>query len=256
MLLKTFEWGNPDGPTLVCIHGVGGSHAMFRKIVEERWGKIFRVITFDLRGHGESVWDPPWNNATYVADIIDTIDHLRIDEADWVGVSFGGRLLLQVLAYHPERVRRACALEPVIQASPELCRRRALEELKGGEWDSLEDFFASRGAAAGDADPEEYLQEYAAEFERLPDGRVRRNTFQPAIVSIFSEQAAPSPPPETITKPTMILYAPAFGLVTPEQRAAYEPYVERFVEVPGSHAVFVTAFDETATAVEEFLTAD
>lgn len=253
MLLKTYEWGDPAAFPLVCIHGVGGHGGNFEHVAEDWWAKHFRVITFDLRGHGHSGWEPPWTHATFVADIIETIDALGLDQPDWVGVSFGGRLLLELIARHPNRVRRAAALEPVIQIAPELAMHRAQQELTGDVWDSLEAFVASRENTGDDIDVKRYAADIADHFEPLPDGRVRRRTCQPAIVSIFSEFAAPAPPPETITMPTMILYAPAFGLVTPEQRATYEPHVTEVVEVPGMHAVLTSAYEVTAGAVERFM---
>jgi lipase len=254
MILETVEWGDPAGRPLLCIHGVGGSHSMFTRVAQERWCRHFRVIALDLRGHGSSSWEPPWTHATYVADLVETLDHLGLESADWVGVSFGGRLLLQLVAAHPERVRRAVVLEPVIEASPALASRRAHEELVGGTWDSLDDYLATRWTT-GDIDEERYVESYTGHFETLPDGRVRRRTCQSALVSIFSEMAVRAARPEQITRPTLLLYAPAFGLVTPEQRAAFEPYVSRVVEVPGQHAVLVSAYEETAAAVEEFFDA-
>jgi lipase len=252
MLLKSYEWGDASAPPLVCIHGVGGHHGNFEHVAQDRWGERFRVIAFDLRGHGASSWLPPWTHATYVADIVETVDALGLEQPNWVGVSFGGRLLLELIARHPERVRRAAALEPVIQISPELALHRAQQELTGDVWDSIEAFVASR-ENTGDIDVERYAADLRDHFETLPDGRVKRRTCQPAIVSIFSEFAAPAPPPETITTPTMVLYAPAFGLVTPEQRAAYEPHLAEVVEVPGMHAVLTSAYEQTASAVERFL---
>jgi lipase len=254
MRLHVQEWGEPAAPPLVCIHGVGGSHAMFERVAAERWSRHFRVIAFDLRGHGDSSWEPPWTHATHVQDIVDTIDALGLEAPDWVGVSFGGRLLLQLLAAHPERVRRAAVLEPVIQVGPELAGRRAGEELSGGVWDSLEAYLDTRWNT-GDVDPEEYAASYAGHFETLADGTVQRRTCQSALVCVFSEMTLPAAAPEDVTRPTLLLYAPAFGLVTPEQRAAFEPVVSRVVEVPGQHAVLVSAFDETASAVEDFLRA-
>src|SRR5262249_25976360 len=163
----------------------------------------------------------------------------------WVGVSFGGRLLLQLIARHPDRIRRAAVLEPVIEITPQLAMHRATQELTGDVWDSIEAFVASRENTGDDIDAERYAADLAGHFETLPDGRVRRRTCQPAIVAIFSEFAAPAPRPETITVPTMILYAPAFGLVTPAQRAAYEPYLAEVVEVPGMHAVLTSAYEQT-----------
>jgi hypothetical protein len=83
--------------------------------------------------------------------------------------------------------------------------------------------------------------------ERLPDRRVRRRTSQPAVVSIYGELATEPPPPPTA--PTLLLYAPDYGLVREEHVAQYE----HVVTVPGMHMVMWAAFGEVATAVERFL---
>lgn len=254
MKLVVSEWGNPDGPPVVCIHGVGGNRGNFQRVAEERWGQHFRIIAPDLRGHGDSGYEPPWTHATYVDDIIETLDDLGIGRAHFVGHSFGGRLVLELMARYGDRVDRAAVTEPVIQITPELAMHRAEQERVGGTWDSLEAFVASR-ENTGDVRPEDYLADLEGHFETLEDGRVRRRTNQAAIVAIFSEFAASAPAPsaESIPVPTLLLYSPAFGLVTPEQRAAYEPFVAEVVEVPGMHAVFTTAYEETSTAIEKFL---
>lgn len=254
MVLRSYEWGDPAAPPLVCIHGVGSYGGSWRHVAEDRWSEHFRVIAFDLRGHHDSGWEPPWTNATYVADLVESIDALGIEQPDWVGLSFGGRLLLEMAVTNPGRIRRAALLEPVIQIPPELALHRAQQELTGDVFDSVEAFFASRENLGDIEIDAAQLAEAGEQFEPLPDGRVKRRTCQPAVVSIFSEFAAPSPSPETIAVvPTMLLYAPAFGLVTPEQRTSYEPYVSEVVEVPGLHAVLTTAYEETAGAVERFL---
>ena len=94
-------------------------------------------------------------------------------------------------------------------------------------------------------------------FEPQQDGRLRRRTSQPAVVSIYGEIVAPPPPPETLRGiPTLLLYAPAFGLVREEQIAAYRDALGDGLEVlavPGMHMVMWDAFDETAAAVDAFL---
>ena len=82
---------------------------------------------------------------------------------------------------------------------------------------------------------------------------------QPAVVSIYGEIASPPPPPETLQSPTLLLYAPDYGLVRPQQIEAYRATLGdrlQVVEVPGMHMVMWDAFEETATAVEQFLAAD
>jgi pimeloyl-ACP methyl ester carboxylesterase len=48
------EWGNPNGPELVFIHGQGQSHLSWEKQYEGSLAKDFRILTYDLRGHGDS----------------------------------------------------------------------------------------------------------------------------------------------------------------------------------------------------------
>jgi pimeloyl-ACP methyl ester carboxylesterase len=72
------------------------------------------------------------------------------------------------------------------------------------------------------------------------------------VQSIYRELASDPPPPETLTVPTLLVYAPAYGLVREEQLAAYSGRVEALA-VPGMHMVMWDAFDEVADAVERFL---
>jgi len=88
--------------------------------------------------------------------------------------------------------------------------------------------------------------------ERLPDGRLRRRTSQAAVISIYGELASDPPLPETLRAPTLLIHAPAYGIVRDEQLAAYANRVEA-VAVPGEHVVMWDAFDEVADTVERFL---
>ena len=73
------------------------------------------------------------------------------------------------------------------------------------------------------------------------------------MVSIYGEIASEPPPPETLRAPTLLVYAPAYGLVRDEQLEAYAGRVE-VQAVPGMHMVMWDAYDDVATAVERFLT--
>ena len=55
--------------------------------------------------------------------------------------------------------------------------------------------------------------------------------------------------------PALLLYAPEYGLVRPEHVDAYGRRAQ-VVTVPGMHMVMWAAFDETAAAVEQFLSED
>src|SRR5205823_5585797 len=89
---------------------------------------------------------PPWTFETHVADLIETIDSLDLAQPDWVGHSFGGRLLLELAARHPDRMRRAALLDPAIHLLPHVAEWAASTELEPPEWASVEAWLAARGS--------------------------------------------------------------------------------------------------------------
>jgi lipase len=251
VILHTHEWGDPSRPPLLCLHGVTAHGERYRRLALERWAARFRVVAPDLRGHGRSGYEPPWNFETHIADLVDTIDSLEIEQADWVGHSFGGRLLLELANARPERIRRLVLLDPAIQILPHIALSVAEGERRDAVYDSPEEYLERRGD--GPATPRELVLEDAElACERLPDGRLRRRTSQAAVVSIYGELASDPPAPETLRAPTLLIHAPAYGLVREEQLAAYAGRVET-IAVPGMHVVMWDAFDEVADAVERFL---
>ncbi len=250
------EWGDPDGPPLVCLHGVTGHGERFRRLAEERWTGC-RVIAPDLRGHGRSGWEPPWTIPTHLDDLVETTDALGLERGDWIGHSWGGRLVLELAAAYPERVGRAVLLDPAIQPLPGPSRHLAEVELDGGTIASVEEYVQQRLAASPRTSRADAERDAEQHFEPQPDGRLRRRSCQPAVVSVYGELVTPPPPPETLAGiPTLLLYAPDFGLVREEQIAAYRGAVGDNLEVlavPGMHMVMWDAFEETAAAVERFL---
>jgi lipase len=251
MQLHVYEWGDPDAPPVVCLHGVTAHGERFMQLAEERWAAHFRVIAPDLRGHGRSGWEPPWDFGTHVADLIETIDDLGLERPDWVGHSFGGRLVLELAARHPERIRRAVLLDPAIDILPDVAEFMAYVESHEQVFDSAAAYVESRHDA-GEIDVARALADIPLYHDVLPDGRIKRRTLQDAVISIYRELATPSPVPDTLTVPTLLLYAPEYGLVREEHLQAYAGRVD-VVTVPGLHMVMWSAFDETADAVERFL---
>jgi lipase len=230
---------------------VTGHGERYNRLAEERWASRVRIVAPDLRGHGRSEHEAPWTFGTHVADLLETVDALGVGQADWVGHSFGGRLVLELAAREPERIRRAVLLDPAIQVLPHVAAFAADVERREPVYDSAEAY-----ADAREDDPPRHFVLGDAELhcDVLPDGRLRRRTYQPAMVSIYGELASDPPPPETLTMPTLLIHAPAYGLVREEQLEAYAPHVAETLAVPGRHMVMWEAFEEVADAVERFLT--
>jgi lipase len=256
MLLQLHEWGDPGAPPVVCVYGVNAHGRRFRKLAEERLARRFRVLAPDLRGHGGSDWEPPWTIATHVHDLLETLDAAGVRDADWIGHSFGGRLVLELAARQAERIRRAVLLDPAIQLLPHVGFDFAERERTDRAYDSPGQAIEER-LASGVPTPRSYLEEENREhLVHHRDGKFRFRYCQAAVVSMYGELCTPPPAPETLRMPALIVHAGQFGLVREDQLEEYERALGghiHVVEVPGGHIVYWDAFEETANAVAAFL---
>jgi lipase len=256
MELNLHEWGDPEAPVVVCLHGVNAHGRRFRKLAEERLADRFRVLAPDLRGHGNSGWEPPWTIATHTHDVLETLDAAGVHRARWVGHSLGGRLILELAALAPERISRAALLDPAIQLLPHVSYDFAELERAELTFESPEEAIRAR-LDGGSLAPRELLEEEMAEhLVRSADGRFRFRYCQAAVVSLYGELCTPPPAPETLRTPTLLLHSGEFGLVREEQIEAYRAALGKLLElaeVTGGHIVYWDAFTETADAVDRFL---
>jgi lipase len=256
MLLNLHEWGDREAPPLVCLHGISAHGRRYRRLAEERLARHFRVLAPDLRGHGRSGWDPPWNLATHLADVIETIDAAGVERAPWVGHSFGGRLVLELSSREPERVERAVLLDPAIQLLPHVGLDFAQAAGRDESFGSADEAIAAR-LASGAPTPREFLEEEAREhLEPAPDGRLHWRYCRAAVVTGYGELCTEPPPPTVLPDPSLLIHASQFGLVREDQLEEYGRVIRDRLEiaaVPGGHIVYWDAYEETADALERFL---
>jgi pimeloyl-ACP methyl ester carboxylesterase len=95
-----------QGPVILLIHMVGGSHTVWNGIVRPL-AEEFRVLAPDLRGHGRTAAPPgsSYSFAELEGDLIALLDAKSIDSAYVVGLSGGALLALRLALDHPQRVR-------------------------------------------------------------------------------------------------------------------------------------------------------
>ena len=106
-----------EGPDLVMVHGLTGNLAVWHlRIVPELLDR-FRVLTYDLRGHGLSDTPPTGYSPDAMAeDLLGLLDALEIERPLIAGHSFGADVALYHSLNHPDRVAEVIAIEAALPA--------------------------------------------------------------------------------------------------------------------------------------------
>ena len=252
MRLHVHEWGEPSGAPVICLHGLTGDGGRFRRLARSLPER--RVLALDLRGHGRSAAEPPWDTATHAADVLETVAALGIERADWIGFSFGGRIAAAVAATTQPAVERLCLLDPALRLPAGQALERALLEFEDVSYGSVEEAIQSElDSGVLFHTPRDILEEFVPEtLERRPDGRWVPNHSRPMAVVAWSEIARAAPEPARV--PTLLLRAESSWLPVDvgRYRAALRELLTEEV-VPGGHSVLWDALEPTTAAVSAFL---
>ncbi|HUA07442.1 MAG TPA: alpha/beta hydrolase [Solirubrobacteraceae bacterium] len=92
--LRASEWGRPDGPPVLFVHGWSQCEMCWDAQVRSPLAERFRMVTFDNRGHGMS--DKPLDSGCYADerlwadDLAAVIEETGLDRPVLVAWSYGG----------------------------------------------------------------------------------------------------------------------------------------------------------------------
>lgn len=184
-----------DGVKVLLLHGGPGLEWTYLQPVVDELSDGYRVATYQQRGLAPSAAGPPYDVPAQVEDVTAVLDALRWDQAVVIGHSWGGHLLLHLLAAHPDRLSGALVVDPVgavgdggvsefeatifartppadAKLAEELDRRALAGE--GTEADAAESmrlvwpaYFAERDAAPPFPETRMSLEAYSATYESL-----------------------------------------------------------------------------------------
>jgi pimeloyl-ACP methyl ester carboxylesterase len=158
--LRTWGWGDPADPLVLCLHGAYDHGRMFDGLAPRLAALGYHVVAVDFRGHGDSgPLDTGFAWALFHLDLALLIRHLGGGPVGMVAHSFGGGQATGVAGAFPELVRwivnidglgpPAAALVPPDQISDAVQRsfERTDRALLTGPrpWASLEEMAERRG---------------------------------------------------------------------------------------------------------------
>jgi 3-oxoadipate enol-lactonase len=127
--------GSDDAPALILGHTLATSRQMWRAQIAH-FSPHHRVISFDMRGHGESAApDFPYSLEMLADDVVAVLDAIGVERpAAYVGISIGGMIGQALGLRHPKRfsalVLCSTAGRTPPEAKPTLDQR--IEAVKSG----------------------------------------------------------------------------------------------------------------------------
>lgn len=239
--ISIYESGPSEGAAIIFIHGLLGSHLNWEKQRNDPQLKQYRLIRYDLRGHGNS--DQPSSAAAYTDgalwadDLAAVIDASHAQKTVLVGWSLGGAVISNYFAkYTKANIRGAVFAGGVVElnteqipAHPAVYSGMAAENLQthlDAERDFLQLCF--------------YQQPDTVSFERLLSAAALANsTMQRSVpaMSIPAEQGLNQP-----NLPMLFIYGQHDALVNAEaslQRAKHiNPKIQSDIFYHSGHAPF------------------
>jgi lipase len=256
MRLRVHELGAANGPVVLALHGVRNHGRRFRRLADDAYPAA-RVIAPDLRGHGASGWEPPWDVATHVGDVCETLDVAGVrGPVEVVAHSFGGLIAIALAAAQPERVRSLTLLDPAAGIDPAACAAAAELDLRGhgraATWTSR----ASAEAAWSAVRPPEGQwardEDLDAFLDRGEDGRFRLRYSRAAAIAAWGEMAKPVPGLGVWRGPVTLVTALREPFVTESLRSRLRDACGGRLSEAGidsGHLLMWDAPDQTAHAV-------
>ena len=182
--LAFVQWGTPDRPLVVCVHGLSRQGRDFDTLARSRADR-YCVICPDLPGRGRSAWLPDpslYALPSYVAALSQLLAMLDREVA-WVGTSLGGLCGMALAAASGTPIRRM-----VLNDIGPFLPRAALERIASyvgtvpdfAGMAELEAFLRRVHATFGALTDAQWSQMAQASARRRPDGRLTLH-YDPAL---------------------------------------------------------------------------
>lgn len=161
--------GDERAPPLVFANSLGADHTMWDPQLPA-FARHFRVIRYDARGHGESAVTPgPYTVETLARDAIALLDHLRIGQAAFCGLSLGGATGQWLGIHAGDRLTRLVLANTAAKIGTADAWNQRIAAVDAGGVPAIADAVLARWFTAAYADREPWIvQRMRAMMERQP----------------------------------------------------------------------------------------
>jgi pimeloyl-ACP methyl ester carboxylesterase len=225
------DWGSPgsDAPALLLIHGFSQSHGAWLNQLASPLAEQYRLVSYDLRGHGES--DKPAEAhfyrepARWAAEVQAVIDQLELGQPIAVAWSYAGRVILDYLGQFGDRrlaglvmVNASSTADPAVLGPAGQCLRRMADPDLGVSTSATRDLLRACVATPLPAEEFDFMFEYNM---KVPAGVRAHMIGRPALYEKILE---------AVRVPALVVH----GALDPINLPAMAAFTAR--HIPGARA--------------------
>ncbi|KRX03785.1 hypothetical protein PPERSA_04293 [Pseudocohnilembus persalinus] len=102
------DFNNEKSKVMILIHTNASSSYIWFPLIQQLIESDFRIIALDLRGFGRSSYNKRCEKIKdWADDVVDFIHQLKFPQSIFIGLSFGGAVVQQILVHYPNIVKKA-----------------------------------------------------------------------------------------------------------------------------------------------------
>ena len=172
MRFHYLEWGNPDNPPMLLLHGFAQTCHSW-DFVALGFSDNYRVIVLDQRGHGDSDWasDGDYSPETQQKDISGVVEQLGLDQFVLMGLSMGGRNSFTFAASNPDYVKALVVVDAAPQNMQQGTQNIRSFVQQDDELDSVDAFVERVLQYNPRRDPQQVRGSIMHNIKELPSGK-------------------------------------------------------------------------------------
>lgn len=193
-----------DGPLVVCVPGMADVRSTYRFLVPVLVEAGYRVVTMDLRGHGESdTTFSAHDDQAAASDLQALIRHLDLGPAFVIGNSMGAAAAVLAGADEPDLVTALVLIEPFVRDAPmPWYLRAAVWLMTRRPWGvaALAVYYRSLNTGTTPVDLDDHINKIKAALRR-PGG------WDAVVHTTKTSHAAVTPRLAEVTAPALVLIA-------------------------------------------------
>lgn len=234
---------NPEGrETVILLHGLlVGSLAMWYFTAAPFLSEKYRVIMYDLRGHGKSdSYSSGFDIDSLVSDLEALIDHYQLERVNLAGHSYGGLIALHCAMKHPELVDRLVVIDAPYPPS---------------DVTEINDFIQKSPGQMVEALPEWMRQMVAGgkrQAVRLVKSLEHLCLKSTLLTDLRNEKRLTKSQLAAFSVPTLLMYGDASSCFESGKGLAGQLPGSTFTSVPGGHYLPIESVDIVKHTLMEF----